>query len=279
MAGALALQTVLLAGRWRMLLNLRNITLPFSDGLSLTMIGLAFSVALPGAVAGDVVKGYYLNRARGGSRTTVASSIIVDRMLALFGLFLIASIGSMLSYRTLCGDGRTRALWVTIIAALVAMALTGALVAKVNWTQLQSLSGRFASLLAAGQEMQRYLSSGSALAAVISITLAAHALSLIAYEFAIYCVDGTWLAWRPLLVIVPLGLVSTAIPISPAGLGVGSAAFLFLFRLVLPQRAVSGAEAIAVFQVVLIAFCLLGLIPYISMSGRWTPSADAPVAS
>jgi len=237
------------------------------------MIGMAFSVALPGAVAGDVVKGYWFKRRRGASPAAVASSIIIDRMLALFGLFVIASIGSMLSHRVLYADASTRALWGTIIFATLAMALTGALIAKVNWIPLKPHSSRWASLMAAAQEFRYYLSSGPALAALISTTLLAHALSLIAYELAMYCIDGMWLAWSPLLVIVPLGLVATAIPISPAGVGVGSAAFLFLFRLVLPQRAASGTEAIAVFQVVLIAFCLLGLIPYISTSARSEPMA------
>ena len=48
----------------------------------------------------------------------------------------------------------------------------------------------------------------------------------------------------PFLSLVPLGLLVTTIPISPAGLGTGHAAYLYLFRLVQVER---GADFYTIF--------------------------------
>ena len=46
--------------RWIVLLKARGFYVPFVYGLSLYMIGMFFNYALPGAVSGDLVRGYYL---------------------------------------------------------------------------------------------------------------------------------------------------------------------------------------------------------------------------
>ena len=46
--------------RWRMLLAGQGIRISFGDAFRLTFIGMFFNTALPGAVSGDVVKGYYI---------------------------------------------------------------------------------------------------------------------------------------------------------------------------------------------------------------------------
>jgi hypothetical protein len=63
--------------------------------------------------------------------------------------------------------------------------------------------------------------------------------------------------------IVPLGLVTTAVPISPAGIGVGQAAFFTLFRIVAPAYAPAGTAAFTVYQAMVILLCMTGLFWYL----------------
>src|SRR5262245_10274659 len=46
--------------RWVLLLKARGFHIPFGYGLQLYLIGIFFNHALPGAVGGDLVRGYYL---------------------------------------------------------------------------------------------------------------------------------------------------------------------------------------------------------------------------
>ena len=64
--------------------------------------------------------------------------------------------------------------------------------------------------------------------------------------------------------VVPFGMITTALPISPGGVGVGQAAFFALFRIVAPQYAAAGTNALTVFQVMFILICVSGLYWYIS---------------
>src|ERR1700732_3994379 len=46
--------------RWNRLLRAQDIHLPYRRAWGLTMIGMLFNVVIPGAVGGDLVKGYYI---------------------------------------------------------------------------------------------------------------------------------------------------------------------------------------------------------------------------
>jgi uncharacterized membrane protein YbhN (UPF0104 family) len=58
--------------------------------------------------------------------------------------------------------------------------------------------------------------------------------------------------------VVPLGFIATAVPISPAGVGVGQMAFLFLFNTYLGYKTSLGPTAITILQVLQFVFGLVG---------------------
>jgi hypothetical protein len=64
--------------------------------------------------------------------------------------------------------------------------------------------------------------------------------------------------------LVPLGLVAIAVPISPAGIGVGQAAFFALFRIVSAAHATAAADAFTVYQFAVILVSLTGFYWYLS---------------
>jgi uncharacterized membrane protein YbhN (UPF0104 family) len=64
--------------------------------------------------------------------------------------------------------------------------------------------------------------------------------------------------------IVPLGMVTNAIPISPGGVGIGQTAFFALFQIVALRYTSAGVDAVTVFQVMYLMVCLSGLYWYVS---------------
>ncbi len=72
--------------RWRMLLGVHDVRLRFWRVFELTMIGQFFSTVGVGATGGDVFKIFYVARAVPDSRTAVAFTVIVDRVIGLIAL-------------------------------------------------------------------------------------------------------------------------------------------------------------------------------------------------
>jgi glycosyltransferase 2 family protein len=64
--------------------------------------------------------------------------------------------------------------------------------------------------------------------------------------------------------IVPLRLGTSGVPISPAGIGVGQAAFFALFQVVASSCASAGTDAFTIFQALFILLCLSGLFWYVA---------------
>jgi len=68
--------------------------------------------------------------------------------------------------------------------------------------------------------------------------------------------------------IVPLGMITMSIPITPAGIGVGQAAFLKLFEWSLGTKTTIGADAVTIWQVLAIAISLVGSYFYVSYAKK-----------
>ena len=69
------------------------------------------------------------------------------------------------------------------------------------------------------------------------------------------------------LFIVPAGMIVMALPISPAGVGVGQVAFLYLFNLLLGTDSHFGATAVTLSQVIQLCWAMIGAIFYIQRRG------------
>jgi len=90
------------AWRWGILLRIQGVRLPYADLWRLTMIGQFFSLAIPGAVGGDLVKmGYIARRVPAGKTAESILTIVLDRIVGILGLFALASVLVLLNLRLL----------------------------------------------------------------------------------------------------------------------------------------------------------------------------------
>jgi uncharacterized membrane protein YbhN (UPF0104 family) len=89
----------LLAGvRWQILLRVQGIRISWWRMYGLLMVGLFFSLFIPGGTGGDLVKGYYLlKEAPVGRKTSAALSVVMDRLLGLVGVTILT--GSITYWR------------------------------------------------------------------------------------------------------------------------------------------------------------------------------------
>ena len=262
----MCIQPGITAWRWNLLLRAQEIRLPYHQAFGLTMIGLFFNVVIPGAVGGDLIKGYYITRAMEGRRSSAATSILMDRVLGLLGLILLAAVTVVPNFSELAKKPETHKL---------AMAVIGALIIGISFVSTAGLAGSRLSewtlLPRVVRNVLRSLSSYHKKAAVIPVAIAvsvfSHLLSCTAYYIALRSIGGADVPLGYFFLLVPLGLVVTAIPISPAGIGVGQVAFFALFHIVSGLHAVAAADAFTVFQLVVILVSLGGFCWYLPYKG------------
>jgi uncharacterized membrane protein YbhN (UPF0104 family) len=91
LAGAFAafLPVILIVSwRWRLLLGIHGVHLPFRRVFELNMIGQYFSAFLIGTPGGDFVKIFYVARAVPSRKAAVAFTVMADRVIGLVALLL-----------------------------------------------------------------------------------------------------------------------------------------------------------------------------------------------
>jgi uncharacterized protein (TIRG00374 family) len=84
----LAIQPLLGAARWYLILSRLSTTLPFRSIVRWTYIGTFFSQLLPATVGGDALRVWLASRG-GGRLSTSISSVLLDRVSMLFSLVVM----------------------------------------------------------------------------------------------------------------------------------------------------------------------------------------------
>ncbi len=83
---------VLTLVRWCFLVRALGMRFPMRDALRLGFLGYLFNLAPMGIVGGDVLKMVLLAREQKAHRPEAVATVVVDRLIGLYTLFLVASI-------------------------------------------------------------------------------------------------------------------------------------------------------------------------------------------
>ncbi|MCE5271208.1 flippase-like domain-containing protein [bacterium] len=225
--------------RWRLLLRSHDIGLGLGPALRLTLIGIFFSVVLPGGlVAGDLVKACYVSQVT-EKKGAFLSSIVFDKIMSVYTLLFIAGLAAA---DALCwGLAGTR----EVVAA-------SPLLRQICLYVILGFLGfsAFLGLLSLGRSDRKPATAGpgglNQLTAFLSRTgrMLRHyrvhpRLVLQSFVISLYChlftYSGLYMAARlagagglkagAYLFILPLGTLINSIPLTPGGLGLGEAGF------------------------------------------------------
>ena len=83
--------------RWWFLVRALEIPCRFADGIRIGFWGYLFNLAPLGIVAGDLVKAVMLDHEHRGYRAKALASVLVDRILGLYVLFVVATVAILLT--------------------------------------------------------------------------------------------------------------------------------------------------------------------------------------
>ena len=225
--GAYGVFEILAGIRWQILLRVQGIHITWWRLYGLVLVGLFFSLFIPGGTGGDIIKGYYLlKEAPVGRKTSAALSVVMDRLLGLLGVAILMIAVTIVRWDWLTKDPLTANCVYTgfgvIGSCMLAMAVAGLISGfRLVHALPEKLPGRgFLATLSGAYAV--YGRAWLPTAAAVLISVLAHA----AHYTTFWCASKAIELSGPrkptaleLYSALPIIETVAALPITPGGLG------------------------------------------------------------
>jgi uncharacterized membrane protein YbhN (UPF0104 family) len=247
------------------------------EGFRLGSICFLLSFVSAGSVGGDLFKAIFLAKRRPGKRVAAVASVLVDRGCGLYGLLLLVAAALLLTNPTDTSDAAigldriklaTAVLFTSGTVVLAILVLGGRSVDRlVTWGSTLPFLGPVVEKV--GPPLRMFHSHPVALGASIVMSVGVQSLLVV----SIYLIACGLYSDPPTLVehfvIVPMGMLASALPITPAGIGLLEWSINEMYKIVpAVPTAASGTLVALVFEMVKVLMAIIGTIFY------WTANED-----
>ncbi len=248
--------------RWWLLLRAIGIQVNPKQTFVLTWIGNFFNTTLPGAVTGDVVKGYYVIKAQEeDGRTRAFMTLLIDRFVGLFGLIVMAFFALVFNFELILSQERLHSLaW--IIVALFG----GTVLFRDPFLRLFQRLPASKFSIKVYSAFKSYQHQKTTLFLTLFLSIGLHTLIALIFFQVAHLVGIKEMELATQFFLMPIGLITVAIPIAPGGIGIGHAAFETLYQL---AGLSGGADIFNLFIIVQLGVFMLGGIPYFLYSSNY----------
>jgi uncharacterized protein (TIRG00374 family) len=233
--------------RWYVLVRAQDLPFTIPDALRLGFIGFFFNSVMPGSVGGDIIKATFLAREKPDRKTIAVSTVIMDRLIALWALvwFVAISGGIFWALGLLQGPGADQSRFIVKVAAIiVAVSFTGWLLLGLlpaQWADryanhLNGLPKVGHTLAEFWRAVWMYRCRQKSIAFTMLISWTGHIF------FVLYFYCSARVLWDPgdpaqripslaqHFLLVPIGLVIRAVPLFPGGVGIGEMGYGVLYK-------------------------------------------------
>jgi uncharacterized protein (TIRG00374 family) len=272
---AVVISTHLLAVlRWQWLLRAQGLRLGMFRAFELSFVGNFFNIALPGSVSGDVVKAYYVSKETDAPTAKVLGTILFDRVAGMSGQIFIAAGALAFSSSELLHSTLFTGIKVTMIAGAVGILAFYAFLFLVRenndpvLNKLRATEIRFPKLAALSRvylALRHYQHHRITVVSAVLLSFLMHVFVSIGGVLFARALGEEALHAGSVFIALPLGFLVTAIPIMPAGVGTGHAAFAALFKALGSER---GADIFNLFILVQLISSSIGGLVYLRFRSR-----------
>ena len=225
------------AQRWRMLLRAAGVPVTYRQSFRLTIIGYFFNNVMLGSTGGDLVRAVMVTRSVESNRMRAAISVIVDRLIGLFALMLIAgTVLSMFWAAQRISEVQGLRMVTGVVYLLLILAIVGSAIylsrrarkrLGVDWVlsklPAQGLIKKLDDAITIYRDHK-----GTVLGALL-ISIPLQVCGILSF-WAIGVALGSSLSLMEDFVIFPVVQTVSALPLAPAGWGVGETLFGTFFR-------------------------------------------------
>ena len=259
--GSLTLSLLLMGGtlflgvaRWRMVLNVHGLNLPFARVMEISLVAHFFNSFLLGTAGGDVMKAYYAARETHHKKNEAVVTVFVDRVLGLWAMLMFASLMILPNIALFERPGLRRAAAFVVMMA-VAASVFAYLAFRGGVSRRWFGARHWLRKLPKGDWIERSLDNCREFGRQRWFVTRALALSM-ALNFI--CVLQFWVLAQglgmnvtlpALCFVVPTVICIAALPIVPGGLGLRENAFVELLH-----ASPIGADATSALSLSLLAF-------------------------
>lgn len=240
--------------RWQLLLRVEDVKVGFLETFALSFIGLFFNFFMLGGVGGDVVKGAMMVRQVQDKKWFVGWSVLVDRLLGMLALLTYAGVTGLLFSDHLPEKFQQSffSLALTIVFGLFVLIGLLILAPKAPLEKLLKIHPFIEKTL---YPLFYFFRSPQKMLAPFLLSFLSQGLMLsIGVGLAMF-IQPDLPGWL-ILMAFPFGFLATILPIAPAGIGVGQAAFFYLFD----QLAGRGEFGVLVITFVQAVQFIMGLV-------------------
>ena len=267
------------AVRWYWLANAAAVSISFTRSLKLVFIGFFFNNVMFGSTGGDVMRAYLVTKDMQENRWRAVLSVIVDRVIGLFALLTIASFvllsfssTSPEQFASIPGLYAMRRFVVGFVVIFVCCVLLYMSARARRFLHIKSLMSKLPGqgLIAKIHDAlslyrTRYLTTIKAF--LISVPLQLAGIS--AFYFIATAI-GSSLVLRDQAIIFPLVQTASAVPIAPAGWGIGEQLYGWFFERFGDTLAIGVAASVLFRLITQIGFGLIGGLVWVTSSDRRT---------
>ena len=232
--GLMAMTIVLGVVRWRMVLRVHDFNLPWSRAAEISLVAHFFNSFLLGSTGGDLMKAYYAARETHHKKAEAVLTVFADRLIGLWAMLLFAGVMMLPNLGLIAAHSRLRAVCVVVVAMIAACTVLALLAFRGGVSKSWSGARDWLRRLPKGDHINRLLESCRQfgrqplfLTRTLGISMALNAFCVL--QLLVLCwglqIKVPVLA---MFLIVPIIICISAVPITPAGLGVRENLFVFL---------------------------------------------------
>ncbi|REK18030.1 MAG: UPF0104 family protein [Planctomycetota bacterium] len=277
----LALAFVLLATsvtltfvRWFWLVRALGLPFRLADAMRLGYIGYMFNLVSLGSVGGDLFKAVFLAREQPTRKTEAVATIFVDRFIGLYGMLILATIVFANLDLAIFGVKATNLAAIRVFTFAATAVVTACFAALLLPYFLRGpIIDWFCNIPKIGSTIRRlvdaalvYRRERSVLLACVLLTVGVHCLNVTVF----YLCSEALLEKAPPLVkqfaIVPIGLLSSAIPLPAGALGAFEATMNYLYGTISdiqPPPAGQGLLVTLAWRLLSVILALVGVVYYL----------------
>lgn len=249
--------------RWFALVRMLGVPFRLIDSLRLSYVGTFFNLVIPGAVGGDLVKAAYLARMN-LPRTQAITTLLVDRIVGLIGIFYLAAVAALVNWSSLAQPVKNLGLFASLMAIAGSVGLAVILMDLPTklFPKLAQSAGKPGILIRElGALSRSYRTHWKGLVLTIPVSMFCHSLACAsAYLVGLALFPNFDVSLGKHLMIFPLVLFSTAVPLPFGALGFSEEVSGQLFQFVGHP---SGAVAMMGYRVLMYALGLISMCIYL----------------
>lgn len=247
--GFMGATLVLGAVRWRGVLRAQGMDLPAGRVLEISLVAHGFNAFLLGSTGGDLIKAYYTAAETSHLKAEAVVSVIVDRLIGLLAMLGFAVLMMVPNGELLTRHPRLSVLALLTLGLLGGLLVLGGLSFQGGLSRFWPGARDWLRRLPKGQTLERALEAMRRLGRQRGVLARAVAISM---GLNLACVLqigvlarglGLDIPFRFLLVLVPIIICISALPITPNGLGIREN--LYVLALTVPEVHVPPAAALS----------------------------------